>query len=557
MPEEADLPRTRAELTDYQETSRHADVLTFLDELARRTDRVRRVSMGSSGEGQDMAVLVVSDGACFTPEDAREQGRLVVMVEANIHAGEVEGKEAVLALARDLTLTKLGKKILSRLCLVIIPDFNPDGNDRISPENRKLNLAELEGQEGPPGGVGTRYTGEGWNLNRDAVKQEAIETRHLARLVQAWWPHVFIDCHTTDGSLHTYDLTFDTSHSNQRLFRPLLRRTREMLESVSRRVAEKHRFTSHWYGNFVREAEPASGWQTYPALPRFGSHYRGLLGRIDVLLETYSYIDFRRRCEVQYAWLLELFRHCAKHRDRLLSAVQGMEDWVVTLGQSYDPRARVGIDYGVARRGADGALVFDYPAHARDGDETAVSSFDLESLAARRYPGASREEHRTPHLRTFVPTTRVSIPAAYLAPAELGEALARHGITFEALESEAELPVESYRVLAIEKTFSPDVAGVVPPPGGAEIPLSAKPPPKRFETVLTVRAERRTVTVPAGTLRVPTAQRAGILAVYLLEPHSDDGFTRWEMLDARLKVGEYHPVQRILHGAGSPGRGHE
>src|SRR5262245_26781175 len=206
MSREPLLPRTRAENTEYRETSRHADVLAFIDELAKRTDKVHRTTMGRSGEGQDIAVLVVSDNECFTPEEARRQGKVVVMVEANIHAGEVEGKEAVLALARDLTLTRLGQKLLSRLCLVLIPDFNPDGNDRISPENRKLDLQNLEGQVNPEGGVGTRYTGQGWNLNRDAMKQEAPETQNLARLYQEWWPHVFIDCHTTDGSINAYDL---------------------------------------------------------------------------------------------------------------------------------------------------------------------------------------------------------------------------------------------------------------------------------------------------------------------------------------------------------------
>src|SRR6185503_1875605 len=130
--------RTRAEATAYRETSRHEDVLSFIDLLARCTPLAKRESMGESAEGKDMAVLVVSDEGCFTPEEARRQGKLVVMVEANIHAGEVEGKESVLALARDLTLSKRGRKILSKLCLVLIPDFNPDGNDRISPDNRRL-----------------------------------------------------------------------------------------------------------------------------------------------------------------------------------------------------------------------------------------------------------------------------------------------------------------------------------------------------------------------------------------------------------------------------------
>ena len=544
------LPRTRAEITDYKETSRHADVLAFIEELCKLTGSIRRISLGESGEGQDMAALVVSDDACFTPEEARRQNKLIVFVEANIHAGEVEGKESVLALARDLTMTDLGKKILSRLCLVLIPDFNPDGNDRISPENRKLNLAELEGQVNPPGGVGTRYTGEGWNLNRDAMKHEAIETRNLMRLFNEWWPHVFIDCHTSDGSIDALDMTYDTSHGNQRLFRPLLDTTRSLLGEVARKVERKHGYRSYWYGNFVREEDPSQGWQTYPALPRFGSHYRGLLGRIDVLLEAYSYIDFPRRCGVMYAWLLELFRTCAKRSEKLLAAVESMEARTIARGQRFDPRPRVGIDYGVARRGEGGALLFDYPAHAREGDQAVIVSYDQASITARRYPGEKIEVYRIPHRRTFVPTQQVAIPIAYLCPPALAEALERHGIRFETLETTSDFDVESYRILSLEKTFSPDVAGAVPPPGGAEIPLSQDPPPKRFETVVAVRGERRTGTFEAGTLVVPTAQRAGILAIYLLEPASDDGFTRWEVLDASLKVGELHPVHRVLHTGG-------
>jgi hypothetical protein len=566
-------PRTRAEASDYRETSRHADVLAFIDELTGKTPLARRGTMGKSGEGQDLAVLIISDGECFTPEDARRQGKVVVMACANIHAGEVEGKESLLALARDLTLTKLGQKLLSKLCLVVIPNFNPDGNDRISPENRKLDLEHLEGQVNPEGGVGTRYTGQGWNLNRDATKQEAPETQALARLHQEWWPHVFIDCHTTDGSIHAFDLTYDTSHNNQELFSRLLRYGLGMLDKVSRRVEKDHGFRSFWYGNFERENDPESGWRTYPALPRFGSHYRGLLGRIDVLLETYSYISYQKRCQVSYAWLLELFRFCAKNRRPLLRAVEREELRIIRRGQQPDPRKVVGVNYGVARRGDDGALLFDYPAYALDDDEARIVSFDRETIAAHRFPGAAPEapeaktdaktdakpdakpetkpeakleRYRAPHLRSFIPTAAVSTPAAYLVPAELADRLRGHGIAFEPLEGEALLEVESYLILAIDKTFSPDVAGMVPPPGGSEIPLSQKPPPSRFETVLTVRPERRTLGFGPDVLIVRTAQRAGTLAVYLLEPHSDDGFARWEFLDANLSVGQLYPIHRMV-----------
>jgi hypothetical protein len=537
--------RTHAEATDFQETSLHSHVLDFLRELASRTDLIKLDTMGRSGEGQDMAIAIASDQGCFTPEEARAQGKAIVMIQANIHAGEVEGKESLQALLRDLTLGKGGRKILSRICLVAIPDLNPDGNDRISPNNRKLDLQNLEGQVNPPGGVGTRNSGEGWNLNRDYMKQESPEIRNLAALFQRWWPHVFVDCHTSDGSITAFDMTYDTSHSNQELFRKLQKPTRRMLERVARKIERDWGYTSYWYGNFAKGDEPTSGWHTYPALPRFGSHYRGLQGRMDVLLETYSYLDYRKRCEVIYAWLDELVRYAAKHAAKIVKTCDREEERIKARGLELDPRPTVGVNYGVAGRNPDGSLVFSYPAHALDGDTARVLSFDEESVKAHRYPGEQVQLYEGPHKRWFVPTVAVSTPAAYLAPASLADRLRGHGIEFEKLEAPRSFDTESYVVLAMEKTFSPDVATTPVPRGGVEVPLSKKPAPRRFETVLTVRVERRTLTAPAGTLLVRTAQRAGTLAVYLLEPCSDDGFARWEFLDKETKVGELYPVHRV------------
>lgn len=540
---------TRAEATEFRETSRHQDVLNFCDALAKESELVHRTTIGNSGEGQDMVALVISDHRCFSPKLAREMGKVVVMVEANIHAGEVEGKEMILALSRDLVrgrLGRVGRKILKRVCLVVVPNFNPDGNDRISPNNRALNLRALEGQVNPPGGVGTRYTGQGWNLNRDNMKQEAVETQNLAAYYRAWWPHVFIDCHTTDGSLHAYDLTFDTSHSNPELFAPLRGYNQDLLERVSRRVHKKWGYRSFWYGNYVVEDDPTSGWHTYPALPRFGSHYRGLLGRLDVLLETYSYIDFERRCRVIRAWLFELLRFAAKNADDIIEVCAGEERAIIQRGVRSDPRELVGVQYGVPRRDSAGALTYDYPAYALDGDEAEIIAYDRPSIAARQYPGRAEVLYRAPHLRTFVPTVAVTTPPAYLAPPELADRLQGHGIVFEELTEPRQVEVDSYRIYKKEQTFSPDVAALVPARGEAEIPLSAKPPPQRFETVVTVAPERHLMTAPAGTLWVPTAQRAGTLAVYLLEPQSDDGFTRWQFLDKQLKTGALHPVHRVV-----------
>ncbi len=538
---------TRAEHSRWTETSRHIEVEAFCHALAKRSRRVRVSSMGRSGEGRDMPVLVLATDGAFSPAAARRRGRTVVMVQANIHAGEVEGKEAVLMLARELGLAAREPALLRRITLVLVPDFNPDGNDRISPANRALDLNLMEGQIGPPGGVGTRYTGAGWNLNRDAVKQDAVETRHMGALFRHWGPHLFIDCHTTDGSVHGYHLTFDTSHNPLSGHPAPIAFVRDrLLPEVSRRLLARTSIRTQFYGNFADDRRPTAGWHTYPALPRFGSHYRGLCGRPDVLLETYSYLDFEERCRVMLETLRELTRAAGRHAEALRSVAERAARETEAAGR--DPRADdlVGVNYGVARRNAEGGLVFDYPAH-EDGT-VEILSVDAAGIRNHRLPrrGERLRRYVMPHLRRFVPTASVPRPFGYLAPASLRERLEGHGVRFRALRRARTLDAEASVVTASEPTFSPDVAGPVPPPGEAEITPKTPRPTARWETVLTVRRERRRAPFPAGTLFVPTAQPLGNLAVYLLEPESDDGFARWGYLDDATRVGEPFPVWRLV-----------
>src|SRR5215218_3148493 len=165
----ARLPKTRAERTRYAETSRYADVVQFLDSLQRLRGGVYVGSIGRTTEGREIPYVVASRPQVRTPAEARRLGRPVVYVQANIHAGEVEGKEALQALVRDLVV-EARPNVLDSIVLIAVPIYNADGNERVAPQSR--NRTEQNGPEL----VGERPNAQRLDLNRDYVKAEAPET---------------------------------------------------------------------------------------------------------------------------------------------------------------------------------------------------------------------------------------------------------------------------------------------------------------------------------------------------------------------------------------------
>ena len=128
-----------------------------------------------------------------------------ILVNANIHAGEVEGKEATQMILREIAFGE-HEELLRGADLMFVPVYNPDGNDRIDKKNRAS-------QNGPDGGVGERANAQGLDLNRDFLKAESPECRALLRLFRMHDPHLFMDLHTTNGSHHGYQLTYSPSLS--------------------------------------------------------------------------------------------------------------------------------------------------------------------------------------------------------------------------------------------------------------------------------------------------------------------------------------------------------
>ncbi|MDI1429156.1 M14 family metallopeptidase [Polyangium sorediatum] len=495
---------TRAESTSFRETSLHADVMRFVRALEARNDpRLHVTTFGTSPGGRDLPLLILSKDHVRTPEEARRKERPVVLMLDGIHPGEVEGKEASLALVRDL-LDGRHPDWLDTITLLVAPLFNPDGNDALDPVNRRLDLKKLSGQIGPV--VGTRTQSHGINLNRDYMRQAAPEMRALQdNVCLPWAPDLTIDNHATNGSVHRFHMTVDVPHTVASGRREPIDFMRERLVPEVIAAVRARGFESGWYGNFVEDervldaggevdagTDVGLGWMTYPHHPRFGSNYRGLTNRLDLLLECYSYLPFEERVRTATAWQIETLSWAAKHADDIRQVV----------ASSAAPPDRVAVRYRLDRMEAPVSVLTRSP-RTLEGAPVAV---------------------QIPYLGRFEGTVVVDRPRAYLVPPAVAEHLRRHGLRVGAAEGVYDVEVARVTSLGTE--------------GGRGILEAAAV----GEVAVEWRKDRRTA--PAGWSRVDTDQPLGAIAVYLCEPESDDGAVENGLLPVPA-VGDEHPVLRV------------
>ena len=493
-------PLTRAETSNYLDTSRHADVNAFIEALQLRGDRRLHVEdFGSTPEGRSLPLLVLSGHGYFDPEAAHASGLPVVLVINGIHAGEVEGKEASLMLVRDILDGHHGD-LLERLTLVVVPLFNADGNDRINSENRKLEIEKFSGQLGPDSGVGTRVNAAGINLNRDYMRQQAPEMRLLqARVAQRWNAHLSIDCHATNGSIHRFALTYDIPHTVESGRREPIDYMREqLLPAVTAAVKEIEGLDTFYYGNFLRdEGGTGTGWITYTHHPRFGGNYRGLTNRLDLLLETYAYIPFDERVVVTYAFLRESLHFVAANGSAI----------VALLAQCQQPPEQVAVRYRLQ------------PFPDREVEILTREPYTLQGLPIKV---------RVPYIGQFVSEHTVSRPMAYAVPAHVASHLEKHGL-------QVQRPAQPTLVDADIATVSSLVSSA-----GREI-LEANASP-----YLECSYSRENRQLPPDYFLVYTSQARGAIAVYLCEAGSDDGLLACGLFEG-AQAGMEFPVWRVHH----------
>jgi len=510
--EAADL-LTRAERTDYLETSRHADVIEFLETVVRADDRMSLTTFGFTNEARALPLVIVAEGMPDrTPAAIRGSGKLVLYLQGNIHGGEVEGKESLQILLREIASGQ-HDSWFDDMILLVAPVYNADGNDAMALNNRP-------GQNGPAGGMGQRPNAQGLDLNRDHMKLNSPEARSLARLIGDYAPHVTMDLHTTNGTDHAYFVTYSPPlHPNTDPAIVSLLRER-LLPDVSETIRDEHGMNFYYYGNAGGGGgRGASGgrdglprWATFDSRPRFNNNYLGLRNRVAILSEAFAYAIFEDRIAATLYFVRETVDWAEAHADEIREAVETAET-----------RSLVGTRLSVRNQIA---LTHPEPVDILMGEvET------LYNLAGRAYNNRLDVATPTPmwEYGTFESTEDETVPAAYIIlPVEqirpVLDRLESHGVPMRTLDVPRTISIESFEIDSMSVAAQP-FQGV------------------RERTVWGAWVEGEQE-LPAGTVVISMDGPHARLAFYLLEPRADDGFTNWALLDRWLGAGGTLPILR-------------
>jgi hypothetical protein len=500
-------PKTVPEATDHARTSTVAEVKAFMDALRARDAALVPYHPDGAPRATEAGAPLLAWRLPATSKDA-----VRVYLNANIHAGEVEGKEAAQQVVREL-LQGLHPALRRHVDLVVCPAYNADGTDGLDPAIRRH-------QPNPASGVGRRESARGLDLNRDLMKAQAANTRWFLAMLKDFDPAVVFDLHTTNGSYHGFHLTYAPSLALG-ADEGLLAFNRKLLVEV-REALKQEGLPTYDYGNFAPEERGGGAWapgkadtqperwETFDALPRYLSNYPGLQGRLGILGEEYVYQSYPDRITDTRRFVLACLARIAEARAEVRAVVAA----AAKLPERLPLRAEM-----------------------RETERYAFDLVDPEKDAQGRIVGEkSRRRVTLPSFVTFEGKEHQDLPEGYLVDAAFADrvrpVLEAHGLTVLPGAARPKAPVlhfrESGRTLAkqpFQGAWALDLQGT----------WTAEAPSKPRLLPWDAKAQD-------AALYVPLKQRHGRVAFYLLDPRSPDGLVRW---------GFFHEV--LLRNDGSWG----
>ena len=515
--------KTFYEKSGKTETPRYQATIDFCKQLDKGSKMVTYTSFGKSAQGRDLPLLILDRDGLSDPALIHASGRTVLLIQACIHAGECEGKDAGLMLFRDLAFPdaedgrrKTGdnanrpsssvlrhlSKLLDNVSIIFIPIFNVDGHERFGPFNR-IN------QNGPKE-MGWRTTANNLNLNRDFLKADSPEMQAWLRMFNKWMPDFFIDSHTTDGADYQYVLTCLMEIYGD-MDDGLTKWSKDIFLPQMQSHLNESGFPVFPYVEFRNWHDPRSGLITEVAPPMLSQGYTALRNRPGLLIETHMLKPYDQRVESTYECMLSTLELLNRESKNLNMLIHKADEYT-----SSEPFLKTPFPLQFETRMDDSTMV-DFLGVEYDDVKSDISGGDWFQYTSKPVT------FHIPYFFTANPVVTAKLPYAYIIPAEWATVIARlkiHGIRVTELTKDATIKVTTCRFRN---------------PKWQQNPYEGRHPMTNIE----YDELEETRVFPAGSALVEVMQPAGRIIPHILEPKGNGSYVYWGFFDATFEQKEY------------------
>jgi hypothetical protein len=489
------------EKSGFKATPSYEETIAYCKQLDEASPSIHFTTFGTSPQGRDLPLLIVDAGHNFDPVSARKTGNLILLIEAGIHSGEIDGKDAGLMFFRDLVIHKKFGETPKNVTFLFIPIFNVDGHERFGPYNR-IN------QDGPEE-MGWRTTAQNLNLNRDFLKADAPEMQAWLKLFQQWQPDFFVDIHVTDGADYQYVMTHGLeTHGNME--EGLTRWTVEQFIPEIESHMDKSGYPVFPYVMFRRWHDPRSGLRSSVGGPRYSQGYAAARNRIGLLVENHSLKDYKTRVSSSY----ELLNFLCSYLEEHAASIKNLNISADKYTASAEFRKK---SFAVNYTTGKDSIMIDFR-----GVEYDIEKSDLTGGDWFRYFPEKPVTYKVPYFYQQIPSATVRLPEAYIIPPEWQEIIKKlplHGIKYVTLRESVTINVESYRFIKVEYAKSTYEGRL------------------QVTTVFDTYTEEREY--PEGSVVIPTDQPSARIIAHMFEPGSPDSYLQWGYFNAIFELKEY------------------
>lgn len=487
--------QTPAEKSNLSDSPNYETTFKYLERLVESDKRLQKLSIGKSPQGRDIWMIVATKDGHSNATSLIEQNRPTLLVQAGIHSGEIDGKDAGMMLLRDIVHGNKGH-LLDNVNLLFVPILSVDGHERRSPFNRV-------NQRGPVS-MGWRTNAQNLNLNRDYSKLDTPELQHLVRVVNEWQPDLYLDVHVTDGEDYQYDITYgyNLRHAD----------SPNISQWLDKHFRTEIDIALHNNGHLggplifgIEKKDFSKGIYGWTASPRYSNGYGDVRHLPTVLVENHSLKPYRQRVLGTYVLLEQSLKTLASHGSSLRTAIKK------------DRNSRADKQVLKWKLDMENPELNDFA-----GIEYIKRVDDLTGIEFIQWNGKPKTYKSLPTYWARLPDVVVNTPEYYWIPPQFVtviERLSIHGIEFERMNE----PVKLEGTELVVKEFK----------------ISDKPFEGHQQPTASFDERKKTVTLPVGSVRVATDQSLGKLAVALLDPRGPDSLFAWGFFNQIFQRTEY------------------